>query len=187
MLTSAPAASMNALLEREFRKAESVRKTMLGYADGLTEDELSRRPGEDCWSVKHVIAHLLEAETLSLGSIEKEAAKKGELKKSGFRESFYSLLLKWALRSPKRFKAPARLKVEFPDRHYVELKEEWEVLRARMKKMLENFPPDALRACVFSHPFAGPMNIVQAIRFITEHIKHHQNQIYRTIEKVGDR
>lgn len=184
MYINASAVGMDVRLEQEFLKAERVRKTMLDYADRFTEEELSRRPGEDRWSVKHVIAHLLEAEALSLGFIEKEAAKKDELKKSGVKEFFYSLLLKWALRSPKRFKAPARLKVEFPDRRYVDLKQEWNALRIRMRKMLENFPTDAFRACVFEHPFAGPMNIVQAIRFITEHVRHHQGQVHRTIKEI---
>ena len=96
-----------------------------------------------------------------------------------------TLLLKMALYSPFKFKAPAQVVKLMAPKSYRQIKQEWKNSRAFMKELVASLPPDRLRAQIFRHPFSGMINIFQTFTFAEAHFEHHRRQIARINASEG--
>ncbi len=142
----------------------------------------SAPPAHGGWSGTQVVRHLLTAETGITALLEKQAAKPAaDLPKTGLLSWLKSRLMSWQLRRPgKFFKAPARLgeplAVEVDVEH---LRHQWTTLRHRLGRLLADFPASHRRRAVFEHPRAGWLTLSQTLRFMLDHVRHHQQQVAR--------
>ena len=146
----------------------------------------SARPADGGWSGTQVVRHLLGAETSITQLLEKQAAKPAaELPTAGLKSWFRARLMSWMLARPNgRFKVPARLGEPLGEPVDLEqLRHQWTTVRHRLGKLLAGFPASHGSRAVFEHPRAGWLTMAQTMRFMTDHVRHHQQQIARLREK----
>lgn len=139
-------------------------------------------PAEGGWSGIQVVRHLIGAETGILTLLEKNAAKPAnELLRAGLGSWFRARLMSWMLRRPdKRFKVPARLGEPLAaDVDVDHLRQQWAALHQRLGRFLVAFPPSHAQRTVFEHPRAGWLTVTQTLRFMADHVRHHQQQVAR--------
>ncbi len=140
------------------------------------------RPADGGWSGVQVIRHLMGAETGIITLLEKQAARPAtELPTAGLRNWLRSRYMSYVLAKPDRqFKAPARLgeplAVEVEVDH---LRHQWAPLHQRLGRLLANFPGTHAGRAVFEHPRAGWLTLDQTLRFMLDHVLHHQQQVER--------
>lgn len=157
---------------------------MIGRFDGLTDDEANQPAEEGKWSSIQVVSHIVKAEMLTLTYIQKKAQTPDSIPMAQASAAFRLALLKVALRSPLRWKAPGP-SAEVPDRALVEEQiAEWGRLRNEWSEFLEKFPEFLVPRAVFRHPRAGLLNICQTIDFMIEHVDHHTRQIDRILRII---
>lgn len=153
---------------------------LLAEVAALTDP--NRPPTEGGWSGTQVIRHLLGAEAGILALLDKQARKPAaDLPVGGVASWFRSRLMSWQLRRPeKRFKAPARLGEPTADAaDLAELRATWAELRARLRTLIEKWPTSHSGRAVFQHPRAGWLTLGQTLRFMTDHVHHHRQQVAR--------
>ncbi len=171
-------------LARQFDRVEATKAEILSLLDGLTDEQLNRKPADDEWSAIQVICHLVRAESLSLRYIRKKMQGDNH-GVGGFGGRLRSGALSLLLKLPFRYKAPAR-SAELPE--YAELeatRREWEEGRADWKELIDSFPPELADRAIFRHPVAGMMTISQALRFMVDHITRHRGQVQRIVRRVS--
>ncbi len=61
----------------------------------------------------------------------------------------------------------------------------WDRERTLLRDLLERIPGDAAHEVVFSHPAAGPLDAVRALRLALAHLDTHRRQIERLISDAG--
>lgn len=172
---------------QRFERIEKRRVAMLDRARALDEEELNRPPANGGWSVAQVFAHLVTAEKGTLSYIRHKLEKHQSLPRAGAAAAVRSFLLSLGLRSRLRFTAPPVAAV-VPERlSFNEIEGEWQAVHGGWALMLEEFPSEALDRAVFRHPFAGRMGLGHALRFVEDHLEHHERQIERILRSNGRR
>lgn len=168
-----------------FERIEKRRFAMLDRVRALGEDELNRPPATGGWSVAQVFAHVVTAEKGTLSYIRHKLENQQSLPRAGAGAAARSSLLSFGLRSRMRFKAPSFAAV-VPERlKFSDIEDEWGEVRGGWALMLEEFPSEALDRAVFRHPFAGRMSLGHAVRFVEDHLAHHERQIERILRSNG--
>lgn len=174
---------MDSRLGDRFERLEAARGDLLGRLERVDEETLNRHPGADAWSVIQVLHHVMLAEELSIAYIGKKAGSEAE--PAGPIETLRSWALRLALRSPLRFKAPP-MTAELPERDTLPaVVRRWEEGRGRMREVLAVIPGAAVDRAIYRHPIVGMMSVDQAVRFLEDHLAHHERQIERTLAAVG--
>jgi len=176
---------MAAGVTERFQKLERDRMALLARIEGLTAEELCRRPGEDEWSVSHVIGHLILAEELSLGYIHKKIQAPDKLVRPGLRERMKSRLLTVVLRSPLRFKSPKAAADPVPESDPARIRSHWDAVRDDLHGLIDDLPSELAERAVYRHPLAGPMSLARCMAFLDEHVAHHRRQIDRILARLS--
>lgn len=168
---------MNPQLEAQYLKLEETRNQLLDKLEGLDEDLLNTSPAAGKWSVNQIIAHLIQVEQITNTYIQRKVQKQGTLEDASIRHTFRSLLLKLALHSGMKFKAPDVV-ATVPDRSSLSvLRSQWDNSRYHLEDTLTELPQDLMDKCLFRHPSAGPLSITQTMTFLQDHFHHHARQI----------
>jgi DinB superfamily len=161
---------------KKFLILEEKRNELYNLLDKLDEKRLDRKPAENKWSVTQIVFHLVKAEQLSVISINKEM-KNTNQQKTGLSALLRASLLKYSLKSPLKFKAPPILG-KMPDTYDInELKTKWATIRNKLNIALDEVNEEAGNKYIFTHPYAGRLNIHQTMDFLVEHFNHHYRQI----------
>lgn len=171
---------MHAHYRIRFEELTAATEALLAAVEALPHP--SARPADGGWSGTQVVRHLLTAETGIVALLEKQVARPAaELPAAGLGEWLRGKLLSWQLgRAGKRFKAPTRLAEPAGEAVEVErLRREWTTLRQRLGRVLADFPASHTSRAVFQHPRAGWLTLPQTLRFFTDHVRHHQQQVGR--------
>lgn len=148
----------------------------------LSEFELTAKPGTDKWSVAQVITHLAIAEESALAYLWKKHGH-GAHKTVPFTAELRMAALRTALKLPLKFKAPAVV-ATVPATPYSVAIVRWEKVRLELRNVYETLPDELLGHDLFKHPIAGKFDLIQSVRFMHDHIRHHEKQIKRTLRSV---
>lgn len=178
---------MNHRLHLRFEQLERTTNQLLAQAEALGT-RASTPPGPGQWSAAQVVQHLLVAETGISQYLDKKLAQTEELEKSGWGAFFRSQLLRVLLRVPfLRFAAPPKLKALTPTEvaPLAELRTEWEGVRRRLERTLNEYPSPLLNRAIFKHPRSGMLTIYQTLDFMVDHVLHHQGQLNRITRALG--
>jgi uncharacterized damage-inducible protein DinB len=178
---------MNHRLNLRFEQLERATNQLLAQVELLGE-RASTSPGPGQWSAVQVVHHLLVAETGIIQYLEKKLAQTEELEEAGLGSFFRSRLLRVLLRLPfLRFAAPSKLKALTPDKvqSLSELRTEWESVRRRLERTLNEYPSKLLNRAIFKHPRSGMLTIYQTLDFMVDHVLHHQRQLSRIAHAVA--
>ncbi|UYZ64504.1 DinB family protein [Hymenobacter weizhouensis] len=178
---------MNHRLHLRFEQLEHATTRLLAQATALG-DKAYQAPAPGQWSAAQVVQHLLLSEQGIGKYLEKKLLQAEELQKAGFTTFLKSRLLRVLLRLPGlRFKAPAFLEqqmtAELPP--LPELRAEWEAVRRRLERTLNEFPGPLLDRAIFKHPRSGMLTIYQTLDFMLDHVLHHQKQVERIARAVS--
>ena len=165
-----------------FNKLEKQREEFLNLYRQQDEENLRFRPDHDSWNMLQVMRHLVTAESLTFIYIKRKLTNGENIPKAGAGEKFRYLLLKMALALPIKFKAPkvAEVKEDYPD--FESTMEEWQSIRAELKKLLISTDAEIFSKSIYKHPRAGYLTLNQTIAFIEDHIEHHLKQVYRIMK-----
>ncbi|TVR19127.1 MAG: DinB family protein [Balneolaceae bacterium] len=175
---------MKRKLYQAYDKLERQREKILQKTEGLNGDQLSRNPAEGKWSILQILAHLVKAESLSLTFIERSYSRYSELPDAGISSAIRFQLLKWGLKLPISYKAPAMADTTGYNPDFDELINDWEKVRDRLKLFIEECDDASLGKSVYKHPRAGDLNVLQATKFMQFHVAHHEKQLENLITAV---
>jgi hypothetical protein len=168
---------MDPRLLEKYKKLENSRTVMLMMVKDLNEQQMHSQPAQGKWSIAQTVAHLIEAEGVSVGYMKKKAKLQESLQKTGVKNMLRSMMLKIALRLPIRYKAPRILGPASNDIPIHQLEVKWNEVREDLKELLENISREMMDKAIFKHPYAGYLNIVQTLDFLQEHFNRHLKQI----------
>lgn len=176
---------MQARYAARFDRLERQKGELLKGVEALPAGELSRAPGEGEWSVAQVVDHLAGAERRSIEYIRKKTQDPSQLVAAGPGAALRSLALAAALRSPLRFNVPPGLAQPLPETEWHGAVRGWDQVRGEWRTLLAGFPAELAGKAVFRHPVAGYQTMTQALRFMSEHLRHHQKQVRRILAKLA--
>lgn len=172
-----PVLFMNPKLESKYLFLEKSRSKLLNSLKDIDESLLNTTPAEGKWSVGQIVAHLIQVEQLTIGYIQKKLAEENELQNSSLKHMVSSVLLRLALNSGMKFKAP-KVAATVPDTVTLNsLHAQWDETRYKLEDLLTELPPQMLDKCLFRHPYAGMLSIAQTLTFMQDHFNHHLAQI----------
>jgi uncharacterized damage-inducible protein DinB len=131
-------------------------------------------PGQ--WSLLQVMEHLAGVEAASLQYLLKKNYSPLS-SKNYLPQGVRSLLLRLALKSPLRFKVPPVAALQPPNTTPpAVLLRQWQGIRNKLGRYLEEAPADVVNKPMFRHPRAGALSLQQMLTFITDHMDHHRKQ-----------
>jgi uncharacterized damage-inducible protein DinB len=173
---------MRPQLQSLFDSIEKERDSLLRLVSALPEDIYNRVPAPGKWSIAQIMTHLMVAEQLSLRYIKKKSLGIDSVKDSGVVEEIKFRLLQISQRLPFKFKAPTIVLENTPQALPLsELQIQWKAFREELGIFLSTIQDNHHRRMIYKHAVAGRLNVMQALRFFTEHIHHHRPQINRII------
>jgi hypothetical protein len=173
-------------IEKAFDAFEELRLKTLNETAQLSKEQLHFKPADNSWSITETLHHLYLSELGTHTYIGKKLQGADDLKKSGFKEAWNTFLLKMLLRSPMKFKLPRKAPiVPSGDMAYGDLVEQWNTLRKEMANQFDQFDVESAKKLSFKHPRIGYINAHQVLTFLTEHFKHHLQQIERIKSDSG--
>ncbi|WP_234567247.1 DinB family protein [Rhodohalobacter sp. 614A] len=160
-----------------FEKIEAQRHKMVALLDSLSDDQLhfSSEPGK--WNPLQIAFHVMTAERLSVISIKRKVNSQKDFSKSGFKSAFRMIVLKLALNSSLKFKAPKRTDATGINPDYDKLKADWKSVRADLKELIHSLDESTMKSEIFNHPRVGMINMKQTLEFMETHLAHHIRQM----------
>lgn len=166
-------------MDKAFEKLELQRRRLVERLGNLPAEDLSATPASGGWSVAQIIAHMAIIEEGSLAYLRKKYAGGGH---SPARVSSIArlLLLKAALASPFKFKAPAVV-ADVPATSCSEAITRWATARSHLGTACAEVRDEHLGHELFRHPLLGHFDLVQALDFIYAHHQRHLGQIDRIL------
>jgi len=171
---------MNNDIIEDLNKIESLFNQYLNDTKYLSEQQFNQKSDDKEWSLAQAIYHTWAAIDLTYQFVDKQLSSSKQRKATSVSNMFRYFLLKLALISPLKFKAPPQIKdkiVEYITHQELELMSR-ETFR-KFRNLLEIFPNNLREQEIFFHPVIGWINIAQTTGFLIQHTVHHKAQIYR--------
>lgn len=168
---------MHPKLENKYLKLEQSRNRLLDELKVLDHAQLNTAPAPGKWSINQHLAHLVLVEEQVLQVLRHQLQEPEQLQDAPFTSGIKALLVKAALASGKKYKAPAQVATVPEVSLLHELRQRWDTCRFALEDMLTDFPPRLLDKAVFKHPVAGPFTLIQTLAFVQDHLAHHEQQL----------
>lgn len=167
-------------LTSQFEDLERQRHTLLQKFETFNEDQFKAQPAPGKWSASQILTHLLVSEQLSVAYMRKKIQAIQTLGNSGISSTFRLWILILSQRLPLKYKAPKVVVENTPEaKSLPEIINLWNNVRLDLKSLLHEIGDSHAKKLIYKHPYAGRLNISQAIRFFKEHIIHHWPQLNR--------
>lgn len=160
------------------KENEQARKALLAEVEGISDDDLNKKPAPDQWSIKQVMEHLYLMEGAITQTIQEQLVQGDTVEIKD---------------KPIELTVNRDVKVEAPDfstpsESYASLDELKQKLATTHRGLIElaNSADDSLlEQKAFPHPTFGLMHLKQWIPFIGWHEKRHILQIKEVKETLG--
>ncbi len=165
-------------LQFRFDQLEDRRRSLIAALGSLNDDQLTRKPGQDHWSLLQVIEHVVLGERgMRLSERElRDNPVRGQLKPGKLIEVVRNILDRDVpVGVPDESLEPDG-KTPFP-----ELIEQWDKERRLLRDLLETVSPETRDTVMFSHPAAGPMPALELLDLAISHFDYHQRQVERLL------
>lgn len=168
---------MNPKLEVKYLFLEKSRNILLDELEGFEDGQLNVLPATDKWSINQVVAHMILVEQVTTAYIQNKIKKEETLVSSTFMNLSKNIILKLALRSGMKFKAP-QVVASVPEKASLSsLRLQWDTVRYELEDVLTELPSDLTNKYLFRHPYSGPLTVSQTLSFLQDHFDHHLQQI----------
>ena len=168
-------------IQEIFKKLEEKHKDLLQQLDSMSADTVSFKASRDKWSVVEAIEHLVIAEEDMLQQLT---------------DADSAINLDPQDRSAKNFQVVIKvmetdIPVDVPDASMEPhgespletLLDRWQDVRRKTRTYIEGMASDDADKLVYRHPFAGPLNLAEALYFVDVHFDNH----VRHLEKIKAR
>ena len=170
---------MNKKLFQKYDTLQFDRANILNYIKDLNNDTLHIKPGKDKWSLAQILFHIIKGEQYAFISLSNSLKPGAKLKNLGLSASVKFFILKSALKTKIKFKAPPIARKVPESVNVNELLSKWNEIRTGINEVCLNITEDKLNKGVFKHPYIGLINLNQTLDFLVFHLKHHLEQIER--------
>lgn len=170
-------------VSQRFSELEKLKSEAEEILRRFSDEELNSFPAEGKWSAIQHFAHILSSETLSLMYMKKKIQGVAEAGKSGLSERLRSGILRFAMKTPLKFKAPPVLGVPASFIEKNEFLGKWNALRHDYREFLEQISGDAAESRIYKHPVMGRMNLLQALDFLYAHLDRHLKSAKKILQK----
>ncbi|MFT2008793.1 DinB family protein [Pontibacter sp. 13R65] len=168
---------MNLILEAKYLQLEKSRNKLLDELEHIEPVILNTPCVEEKWSMAQIVAHLVLVEEFTLSYMHRKLQEPDQLENASLSHSLKSLLLKVALKTNLKFKAPPRV-AEVPEQVCLQtIRSKWDTIRFKLEDLLTDLTPELLEKCLFKHPYVGPLTASQCLSFLQDHFDHHAAQI----------
>ena len=164
-------------LEKQMDSLNKDMQTRFAEAKRYSDLQFHLKPSEEAWSLQQVLLHLCYVQDGVVTVLKKQVPKITELEKSGLKHFFSYIMLKLALRSDKKFKAPKLLGQPDNISSLESVEAAWKRSTDELFSIVRSFPQASNDRLVFKHPFVGWLSMNQTIGFVIDHFRHHQKQI----------
>jgi hypothetical protein len=153
--------------------AES-RERLLRTAHGLSETQLTYKPGPDRWSVAEAVEHIIVVETRVVGFLQKAAQEPPDFSKRSAKEGQDKTFIDDVAQRVTRFQAPEPVRPtgRWPIEQLVP---EFEAVRKRTTEFAAGTDADLRRRFV-AHPVFGELDCYQWLLLVGAHCHRHCTQ-----------
>jgi uncharacterized damage-inducible protein DinB len=166
-------------IQETFDNLEIKYGKLLQQLNSLTDDVLYFKTGEDKWSIVEVIEHLVAAEENMLEHLT-GATSATTLDPQDRSAKNYHIVIKVMTKD---------IPVDVPDESLEphgqfsleELLGRWDDTRKKTRTYIDGINSEKVEDLVYRHPFAGPLNMAETLRFIDVHFDNHMRHIDRII------
>ena len=151
------------------------RRALLADLEGLSSEQIRRKPGPDNWSLLEIVQHMVlsEREVLEYLPEPKELIDRHRGLRARLAYVLVLMVLKWHLPVP----VPSDGMVPDGNTSLSELRQQWDENIGWLRDYLDSVRPADLARAVFRHPVAGPLTVTQAARIAKLHFDAHHRQI----------
>jgi hypothetical protein len=170
---------MEELFRKRFQRLQDLLNAYEHEVKDLSHDELNKTPMNGGWSINQIIYHISHAEAGIILYIQKKLIDPRESKNSGIKSLYRSALLRYALRSKRKFRAPKVLTEPAGPYTVEELLVNWKGTRMDLEKLFDSIPEKYKNREFFKHPVVGKINLKQTLGFMADHMQRHLEQIQR--------
>ena len=175
---------MNPKLEVKYLYFEKSRNKLLKDLQSIDDTQLNTPSAEGKWSIGQILAHLLQVEQVTISSIQHKLQQE-ELHTVSLKNKVRAVLLKLALNSGMKFKAPPAVATVPTIVSLEQIRQQWDETRYKLEDLLTELPPALLDKCLFRHPYAGMLTISQTLTFLQDHFNHHLHQIQHLKQQLA--
>ena len=173
-------------MTEDILKMDEYMQNWLKKSEDYQADLHHWKPSDKDWSLQQVLLHLLQVHQGSLDMLQKEIADLDAKENQGIKSWYSFIMLKLALKSSKKFKAPRAISNVSNDVPINEIASQWNETQKKLLKFIEKYSASIKNKLIFKHPVVGWITLGQTTDFLLNHLKHHQKQIdllYLQIDK----
>jgi uncharacterized damage-inducible protein DinB len=150
---------------------EQVRRELWKAVDGLSDEEINRKPAENVWSIAQVLEHLYLVERALASQMKHGLLEENE-------EPFPDKPIQRVLDRTVRMMVPnPALEPKTEPQSLADLKEKLERTRQNFLDVIATYDPETLARRALLHAGFGLLSLKQWIEFIALHEKRHIEQI----------
>ena len=154
-----------------FEGLEKKHQDLLQQLDSMPADTVCFKAGPDKWSILEAVEHLVLAEEDMLRQLT-EADSATRLDPQDRSAENFQVVIKVMERD---------IPVDVPDESMEphgefsleELLDRWLDVRRKTRAHVESFASEDAARLVYRHPFAGPLNLAETLRFVDVHFDNH--------------
>lgn len=173
-------------IQLRFDRLEHETHQLFSQLEDVPSEVLSRRPKPGYWNTLEALNHIYLGENLSLQYVKFKLTKPETIPPRRPDAWLRTLVLKWILYSPIKFKSPPQINMR-SDQTVLGLSElqiEWKALRMELRDILEQHEEHFRNRLPYKQPYAGRMTFNQMLVFFEDHLAHHTRQIQRILKTV---
>jgi hypothetical protein len=160
-------------VSERFSRLDKLKSEAEEMFSRFSDEELNMPQAPGKWGAIQHFAHILSSETLSLMYMKKKIQGVSEAGKSGLSERVRSGLLRFAMKTSLKFKAPPVLEEPASFIKKEEFLSKWNNLRNDYREFLEPIKEDIASSRIYKHPVMGRMDLLQALDFLGVHLERH--------------
>jgi len=164
-----------------FEGLEAKKASLIAALNSCTDDQLRCQPAPDRWSMIMAVHHIILGEQ---GMRRSQA----ELRDHPLRRQLQPGKLFDVVLEVLEKDVPVEVPNPFlePENTFSlpELIDLWNRERSQLERLLEAIPEDAVEQVMFSHPAAGPLDPVRALRLAHAHLDTHRRQVERLMAEI---
>jgi len=154
---------------------DAERTALLAELETLPVARLKAQVSPGRWSMLEIVEHLVAAERVILQGLPPVAELVARPRRLKHRLTYLVVTLVLTLRIP--VKAPSRRMLPSGTRELADLRLEWDDHLRWLRDYATSLAPGQPLPAVFTHPVAGPITLLQALRMDLKHLRIHARQI----------
>lgn len=171
--------SMLTEIQKNFDSLDQKYTQVLQHLNSLSDDVLYFKAAADKWSIVEVIEHLVMAEENMLAQLT-GATSATSLDPQDRSAKNFHIVIKVMTRD---------IPVDVPDESMephgqsslAQLLDRWDDIRQKTRAYVNGINSEKAGDLVYRHPFAGPLDMAETLRFIDVHFDNHMRHIERII------